>query len=127
MTKFISTKRKGFYVVYAVLFIFSIGLACTFYIQQSYHSSHTHSTLHAKVQLQLYARSIKQMAILCLENKDFQACQMQEFTFPQGYHFRAILSKAYSQAFFLDIHGSVTNPASNNISRITKRYILLTP
>ena len=75
--------RGGFYLVYAILFILSIGLACGFYLNQSYQRSYTHNTLHAKVQLQLYARSLKNMIMLCLRERDFGSCQNQEFNFPQ--------------------------------------------
>lgn len=119
--------RDGFYIVYAVLFILSIGLACTFYLNQSYHRSHTHSTLHGKMQLQLYARSLADMLTLCLKEQDAKICQKQEFSLPQGYHFRTTLTELNSQTFLLDIHGSIVQPSSNNTLRITKRYILFLP
>ncbi|WP_300450083.1 hypothetical protein V3I05_04750 [Helicobacter mastomyrinus] len=122
-----SSKRGGFYIIYAILLIVSIGLASTFYLHQSYHRSYTHSTLHAKTQLQLYACSLKDMVILCLKKHDMPTCQIQEFTFPQGYHFRANLTHLDMQTILLDIHGSILHPSTTNILRISKRYIVLMP
>ncbi|RDU60355.1 hypothetical protein CQA63_03520 [Helicobacter marmotae] len=114
-------------MIYAILFILSIGLACSFYLHQSYQRSYTHSALHAKVQLHLYARSLKNMLKLCLQTYDFNTCQMQTFSFPNDYHFRAALTELNSQVILLDIHGHILHPTNNNTFRITKRYVLLNP
>lgn len=119
--------RGGFYLVYAILFILSIGLACGFYLNQSYQRSYTHNTLHAKVQLQLYARSLKNMIMLCLREREFGSCQNQEFYLPQNYHFRTALTKLDTQSILLDIHGSILHPSSSNTLRVTKRYIVFIP
>ncbi|TLD97242.1 hypothetical protein LS71_000310 [Helicobacter jaachi] len=120
-------KRNGFYIIYAVLFIVSMGIACAFYVRESHHRSFTHASLHAKVQLHLYARSLKEMNILCLKARDFHTCERQAFLFPNGYHFRTALTSLTANTILLDIHGNVTHPSSTNITRITKRYILITP
>lgn len=117
-------RRSGFYMLYAVLFIVSIGLACAFYAQQSLYSSHTFSSIHARFQLQLYARSVKEMSLLCLKQKDIAQCQNQEIHF-SSYHFRAHLTQLAEGNILLDIHGYVIHPSSNNLVRITKRYVLM--
>jgi len=119
--------RGGFYIVYAVLFILSLGLACAFYLSQSHHRSYTHSTLHAKIQLQLYTRSLANMLTLCLKERDFNSCKRQEFVFPQDYRFRTTLTEIAPQTFLLDIHGKVLHPSNANTLRVSKRYVLLLP
>lgn len=123
----IAYKRKGFYMIYAILIIVSVGIVCTFYLRQSYHRSHTHAHIHAKTQLYLYARSLKDIVILCLKEKDIPTCRTQEFSFPQDYHFRTALTSLDSHTLLLDIHGSILHPSSSNTLRITKRYVLLVP
>ncbi|MCX2717163.1 hypothetical protein OQH61_05370 [Helicobacter sp. MIT 21-1697] len=114
-------------MIYAILIIVSVGIVCTFYLRQSYHRSHTHAHLHAKAQLYLYARSLKDMVIFCLKERDIPTCQIQEFSFPHNYHFRTTLTSLDSHTLLLDIHGSILHPSSSNILRITKRYVLLVP
>ena len=118
------SRHSGFYMLYAVLFIVSIGLACVFYLQQHYHKSFALSQVYAKTQLQLHARSVKQMALMCLRQKDIAQCDRQEFIFSH-YHFYAHLTPLNSGTILLDIHGKVTHPASNNLVRITRRYVLV--
>ena len=125
--RFYTRKRAGFYMIYAVLFVLSVGLACAFYVNQHYHSSQAHAQIHANAQLQLYARSIKDMMKLCLAQKGFSSCKAQEFYLPVDYHFRAFVSELDSHIYLLDIHGSVRHPSSGNDSRITRRYVLLKP
>lgn len=117
-------RHSGFYMFYAVLFIVSIGLACAFYLQQNYHTSQTISRVYAKTQLRLHAQSAKQMALMCLKQKDMTQCANQEFEF-SPYHFRTHLTRLDNGNILLDIHGKVIHPASNNLVRITRRHILV--
>lgn len=120
-------RRGGFYMIYAVLLIVSIGFACMFYLYQSHHRSHTHASLHAKVQLQLYAQSLKKMVLLCLEQRDIHTCENQTFIFPPDYRFHTTLTILSNDTLLLDIYGYIAHPANGNITRLSKRYILLRP
>lgn len=117
--------HKGFYMIYAVFLIVSVGIVCTFFLRHSFNLSHSQSNIHAKIQLNLYAKSLKSMLILCIQEKDLSTCAHQEFFFESNYHFYTTLTALDSQNMLLDISGEVTHPASTNKLRITRRYILV--
>lgn len=117
--------RKGFYMIYAVFLIVSVGIVCTFFLRHSFNLSHSQSNIHAKIQLNLYTQSLKSMLILCIKERDITTCAHQEFIFESNYHFYTALTALDSQNILLDISGEVTHPASTNKLRITRRYILL--
>lgn len=118
--------RGGFFMFYAVFFIVSVGIVCTFYLRNAYSITHTQSIIHAKIQLELYAQSLKSIALLCLKQKNFATCQSQSFTFPPNYHFQSHLTQLDSYIILLDIHGFIQHPASTNTFRTHKRLILTT-
>ena len=115
--------RGGFYIIYAVLFVLSLGLACAFYLQQGYRRSSTLGHTHAKAQLELYAKSVREAVALCLETHGFDTCQIQRFSFAQGYELRASLTRYSPHIILLDIHASVLHPSSTNILRLSRRYV----
>lgn len=117
--------RAGFYVPYAVLFMLSIALACGVVLNAKYGISQAEAQLHAKAQLELYARSIKQSIMLCVEKKGIDVCKEQVFNLPNGYYFQSNLTAINDNITLLDIYGAITNPASTNLSRISRRYVLL--
>lgn len=121
-----SRTHNGFYMIYAVLFVVSVGIACAFYLHSSYSHTQIDAYTHAKITLNLYARSFKSMVLLCLKQKDIATCQHQSLNFPPNYRFRANLSEIDSGVLLLDIHGFVFHPASRNIMRVNKRYVLFT-
>lgn len=116
--------RKGFYVLYAVFFIVSVGMICTFYLRNSYSTEGVKSSIHAKIQLELYAQSLKSMVLLCLKTRDFATCEHQGFVFPPNYHFQSDLTRLNPHIILLDIHGFIKHPASTNTFRTSKRFVL---
>lgn len=122
----ICTMRRGFYILYAVFFIVSVGMICTFYLRNSYETENTTSSIHAKIQLELYAQSLKSMVLLCLKKRDFATCKHQNFVFPPNYHFQSNLTRLNPHIVFLDIHGFTKHPASTNTFRTSKRFVLST-
>ena len=123
----VAMMRKGFYMIYAVFLIVSVGIICTFYMRNSFNLSHSQSNIHAKIQLNLYTQSLKSMIIMCLQQRDLPTCDYQEFLFAPHYHFSTALTPLDAQNILLDISGEVTHPSSTNKLRITRRYILLQP
>lgn len=122
----IYTMRKGFYILYAVFFIVSVGMICAFYLRNSYETENTKSSIHAKIQLELYAQSLKSMVLFCLKIRDFTTCEHQSFVFPPDYHFQSNLTRLNPHITLLDIHGFTKHPATTNIFRTSKRFILTT-
>lgn len=120
-------KQKGFSLIYAILLFVSLSMVFGFFVQNSQIGVQTHSLLHSKVQLELYAHTAQSMFMLCLRKHNIQTCNHQNFTFPHNYQFYIEATQFGMRSLILDISGSVTHPSSGNISRITRRSIVLYP
>lgn len=117
-------RRKAFYAIYAICFFVVVGITSAMILHFRQSSMGADSNIHAKIQLDLYVKSVKSAMLLCLRKKDLSACQTQTFLF-SPYIINAILSPIHNNAILLDIHAQVQIPSSKNTLRKQARYIII--
>lgn len=116
-------QKHAFSTLYSVFLFIFITLALSYLFAFSPLAPKAH--IHAKTQLELYAKSMQNLALKCLQTLGLDECRLLEVQFEKSYVFTARINSLEDSLYMLDISGFVKNPVSANTQRITKRQILL--
>ncbi len=116
-------QTRAFSTLYSVFLFIFITLTLSYLFAFSPIAPKSH--IHAKTQLELYAKSMQNLATKCLQTLGLNECRLLEVQFEKGYFFTARVSPLEDSLYMLDISGFLKNPVSTNTQRITKRQILL--
>lgn len=115
--------RKAFCSYYAVFMLAFVSMCIGSIIALSPNAPLSH--IHAYTQLQLYAKSMYEMQILCLQSFDYARCQHQEFSPHSHYHIQSQLTPFGDSLLLLDVSAQVHNPITSMRQNVLNRHIIL--
>ncbi|WP_394909688.1 hypothetical protein [uncultured Helicobacter sp.] len=115
--------REAFCSLYAVFMLAFVAMCVGFIIALSPNAPFSH--IYAYTQLQLYAKSMYEMQIMCLKSFDYRHCQHQEFTPNSQYHIQSHLTPFGDSLLLLDVSAQVHNPITSMQQNVLNRHIIL--
>lgn len=115
--------RRAFCSFYAVFLLAFVAMCIGSIIALSPNATLAH--IHAYTQLQLYAKSMYEMHILCLKSFGSAQCAHQEFTQNAQYHIQSHLTPFGDSLWLLDVSAQVQNPLTSMRQNVLNRHIVI--
>ena len=109
----------GFYAVFMLIFVVMF-LEYIFILSPIAPLSH----IHAKTQLEVYAKNAYDFRLVCLRDLGVGECGLLEMEFEKGYKVSVRLHAIEDSLYLLDITSSVKNPVTSNTQRVVRRHVL---